>query len=464
MVVLTGVFANLAFLIGCAPDGKGFDDDTASPTGGEDTASLGGEDTGEESAGETGDGPADSAVDSGADAAEPEYLTAADDGMVVDGGRLPGVYGTFSGASYLVLVESASGDAAMYLEDTEVGAFVPAHVIGEEDGGEFACLRAADGGSCDLVVAAGDDGELRRYSEPLVASTRADATAVLWHGQENVAGYVSLAEDQDGDGLDDLLVGHLWDVDERIPLWLVGSAGFTGTRTFDEVALATLTIEEGRRFEDVGDVDGDGLHDYAVGEGEPWTDGFVHLFSGPLEGTLSSGEADATIDGDGTGLYSFAWHMGGADLDGDGLSDLVVTNPRYPAQTWEEVDDATPGLVLAFHGPLRGSFNAVASATARFEAVDRAPLGTSFALADLSGDGLPDIVAGGYGGVVVWPGELRGGSFDEADAFVVIVSGYDDDRRFDASAMVADLWGDGIIDLLVDDMYLGKTFILPGPF
>ncbi|WP_135821016.1 FG-GAP repeat protein [Halostella litorea] len=80
-----------------------------------------------------------------------------------------------------------------------------------------------------------------------------------------------------------------------------------------------------------GDADGDGTGDVAVGQ--PFADGAggnagaAYLFFGPIDGgERDAADADVTVEGTGGGEWT-GYDVALADLNGDGVDDLVVTAP-----------------------------------------------------------------------------------------------------------------------------------------
>jgi hypothetical protein len=120
-----------------------------------------------------------------------------------------------------------------------------------------------------------------------------------------------------------------------------------------------------------------------------------------------------------------------ADVDGDGYNDLLITDPgpygpTPPTVNYLRQDPANPGTFLA---PVAFS-------------IAQGQLAQSIIVADLNGDGHPDIVVGDrYGVSVLLQSATTPGSFAAATTYPVPYGAY--------QVAVADVNDDGLPDLVV---------------
>jgi hypothetical protein len=244
---------------------------------------------------------------------------------------------------------------------------------------------------------------------------------------------VADAGDVNGDGLSDVVAGG-----PSAPYAIV----FSGA---NGLALHTLlgpafSCSFGQAVAGLGDVDGDGFDDVAIGADDCGS-GFVFVHSG------SSGTLLYTLSGSAVGDHFGAALARSSDLNGDGVAEILVGAPRTsPAG----VTDA--GRAAVFSG---------ASGAPLFSMSGVAPtdfFGWAVAgIADASGDSVPDLLVGapecfalgGCSFATCGGGrlELRSGA---GGSLLASVSGGPGASRFGASvASPGDLDGDGVPDLLV---------------
>ncbi len=200
-----------------------------------------------------------------------------------------------------------------------------------------------------------------------------------------------------------------------------------------------------------GDVDGDGVGDVLVGaygtDTTGHTTGAVYVVSGPAWGTVPLADADARLagleEGDWTGSA-----LASADVDADGIGDLLVGAPNY--------GETSSGTVYVVRGPVSGPTD-LTDADARWIGASTGEgAGTAIVMGDLTGDGLDEIVVGAAcasiaglysGAVYVVPGHATGVmSLARADARWI--GGHEDDGAGGALA-TGDTDGDGVDDVLV---------------
>jgi hypothetical protein len=146
---------------------------------------------------------------------------------------------------------------------------------------------------------------------------------------------IAYAGDVDGDGLGDLLVGGTYaGPSEEGMAWVVPGPA-SGDTTLTAAAIVAITGAAaldgfGTAFSAPGDVDGDGLAEFAVGASGESTygsdAGAVYQFRGALSGSVGATDAYAIWYGEqpsdtaGTALAT-------GDIDGDGTLELVIGAP-----------------------------------------------------------------------------------------------------------------------------------------
>ncbi|MCA9758707.1 MAG: FG-GAP repeat protein [Candidatus Eisenbacteria bacterium] len=139
--------------------------------------------------------------------------------------------------------------------------------------------------------------------------------------------------DVNGDGFDDIAIGAP-DLETEgggaVLVWLGGANGLGPNGTPDNADWRANGRDPGARFgfavAYVGDVDGDGFDDLAVGEpfGGGAGSGQISLFLGSSQGLRE--DASAVIEGQQTG-DEFGTSVSGGDVNADGRSDIVVGSP-----------------------------------------------------------------------------------------------------------------------------------------
>lgn len=286
--------------------------------------------------------------------------------------------------------------------------------------------------------------------------------------------------DLDGDGVADVIVAAPFD----------GSNGGNGTvyvfygghhdidRSTSEADLVVVGFNANDRFGSAvatGDVNGDGQHDLVVGA--PYNDvagrdaGAVYVFFGPLpsSGVLVASQADVVLTGEGWGPM---WTMGDqfgscialGDLFGDGLIDILVGAPGLDVDPLHPTELRDAGAAYVFRGGPGLSSRTAFEADVRIvgsQAGDQ--LGSSCAAADLSGDGVADLVVGAPLASPQIPGQMQltnggaayafeggphlaGGPASTATAVFYPERAGD---RLGAALSAGDVDGDGFADLVV---------------
>ena len=373
--------------------------------------------------------------------------------------------------------DDCDGSAAGCLPSGAMSLESEGILVAAASGSDYASRDFASGdvngdGVSDLWVGATGRGRAFLMLGPITADTTlAAADAQLENGTQTGIGMAM--GDLDGDGLDDLLVGDIWDGEYDVyagsAWWLSGP--ISGAVSLDDVAAGKISATEyrqnlGAELLAVPDMDGNGTAELIItAVGEDDYAGAVYVFDGAPSGEVGLESADGVLRGDAAGA-SFGEALAWGDLDGDGLPELIVGG------------GGAKGRVGVFSGGLSGEWG-LADADANVVGADEIKLGYSVASGmDLNGDGHDDLAAGApedhsgvyYGGVVyVFTGPLSG-SLSLKDAAATHLSATLYEEAGTAVALVPDLDGNGSDELLVgapyytdDEAHQGRAYLVTSP-
>lgn len=296
-------------------------------------------------------------------------------------------------------------------------------------GGTLAVAQDLDGDGVDeLVVGAtganGDAGAVYGITGAPTTAFPDDASFAVFGPEASHLGWKVLGPgDTDGDGLAELyILGH--EEDGSGALWI--TQGAPGGQLGEPTArLAAPAQHFGEALEDLGDLDGDGLDE--VGVSAP--DASTVLLASPLDGLVEAYSC--------AGASSIA---AVGDVDGDGLGDLAVACPdltpvQIPLVSWTGAQlEETARIVVAAPSSLPGQ--------------------SLLALGDVDGDGGIDLAVGmadatatfssdGAVAIVTSPlddGEIRSPQFTGGTGLV----------HFGRALAAGDVDADGNPDLLIE--------------
>ena len=302
--------------------------------------------------------------------------------------------------------------------------------------------------------------------------------------------------DFDGDGITDLAVGASDDDDGGLnsgAIYILFMNDDGTVKSHQKISNSegnfTGKIREGvnfgRSIANIGDFDGDGITDLAVGA--YWDDdgglnsGAIYILFMNDDGTVKSHQKISDSEGNFTDIIVAGDCFGNAitslgDLDGDGITDLAVgAHDNYTPGTKYERIGAVYVLFLNSDGTVKNS-QEISDTEGNFGVIESyAAFGNTLSnIGDFDGDGITDLAVGSYGdndngydsgAVYVLFLNIDGTvkshqkiSSNEGNFDVVLEIG---DNFGTAVTSIGDLDGDGITDLAVgvkgdDD---GKSFI-----
>ena len=359
-----------------------------------------------------------------------------------------GITGTLSAATATARVRGGSPASA-------IGSAVLG--LGDVNGDGFDDVAVAASGAAWLDRAAGGVGVLLG---PLRGDVPFEAADGLFYGVEPGAllgAQLDRGRGLAGDGSPDLLASApAADAGgtDRGAVFLFSVPTGAPVTTDDAIAVIEGDRDDatlGRSFAGLGDIDGDGVGDLALGDPGARSDlGAIYLLSGPLVGTVSVGDADVTLLGDDPGGRAGATVIGPGDLDGDGGADLIVGAPDA------DVVDFECGAVYVLLDPTSGATTVADAGAVVAGAADWEHAGSSLAaMPDMDGDRVPEfaLTAGGWpagrstGRVYLMSGARAGTA--SVDDNLLGATGDPGSTGFGAVlAPAGDTDGDGTIDLL----------------
>lgn len=242
----------------------------------------------------------------------------------------------------------------------------------------------------DLVVLVVDDEEARYPVTIDPLSTTANTTIAGTQAGATWGSSVATAGDVNGDGYSDLIVGEaLFDgvagTDAgRARIFLGSATGLSNTPAWTVEGL-TAGARCGASVSSAGDLNGDGVSDVVIGAPGHNGHGAAYVFLG-VAGAGPSTVPTAVWTGDAQAASEVGFSVALAgDVDNDGRSDVLVGAPKYDAPP-AAVDR---GRVYCYHG------STMAIAQTLTGTSNSAQFGFSVAGAgDLNGDGVSDVAVG----------------------------------------------------------------------
>jgi hypothetical protein len=342
----------------------------------------------------------------------------------------------------LVTANSVSGDVALFFQ-TAPGRFPAVPDLTRPAGGptdvELADLNGD--GLLDLVSASPDQGLLFVYFQTGAGQLPAVPDLLLGSGATTSGVEAVAAADLDDDGRLDLVCANRDSA--RLAVFFQSAPG--QFPTVPDLSLGGAQSATTKRFVRVADVDGDGRLDLVTSNRDGRT---LKVFFQESTGQFSAVTVGGVVPDPGI------WTAAVADLNGDGLQDLVSGNHK---QLFQNPDG--DNLTVFFQTAPR-QFPAAPDLTLGSTLTNRHPADVE--VADLNGDGLLDLIAANELTVDVAVFlQVGPGQFPTSPNLLVDTPG----SNLSAVA-VADLNGDGRLDFTVasrgtDDLAVQLQF-LPG--
>jgi hypothetical protein len=289
--------------------------------------------------------------------------------------------------------DAEDGGASLTITDGLGGVWTVAGVVATDARGE-ALVAWLETDGVDLRVRVDDEGAVYPVTvDPVYTTAAWTLDGATGHDQFGYA--LDTAGDVNGDGYDDVIIGT-YDSASGAAYIFHGSPSGLGSTAAVTLTSGTSSDDFGSAVAGIGDVNGDGYDDVAVGAfAYSSTTGRVTVYHGSASGILT--DAVTTLTGVST-LGRFGYSVaGGRDVTGDGYDDLLVGASYYSSGV---------GRVYLYAGSASGI---TTTATATWTGGSSASLGTSVAmLGDVNGDGHPDASFAGTSNTYVYHGTGTG--------------------------------------------------------
>lgn len=310
------------------------------------------------------------------------------------------------GAPYFDKGETDEGVAMVFQGSRNGISLTPASTIESNQANAWLGCSVAPAGDLnydtfsDIVVGAygydngeTDEGIILTYHGAPNGIVDAEKTVLTDIDGSNIGETLSPAGDVNGDGFSDIIVGSpgvFGGGDGRVSVFYGSLNGIMPTDSVNLLRGDAQYNLYGISVAGVGDVNGDGFEDVAVGSITEENDmgvgpGQVLVYPGSASGISRTAAYELT------GPKGFGWTVSGAgDLNGDGYQDIVVF-ANYGAE-WP----SSYGKVFIYYGSQTGP----SSAPQVFEGTETAPLTAIMTgAADLNADRFDDLIihSGVYG-------------------------------------------------------------------